>query len=171
MTFKSEKLMKKIILIALFLYSLQNFAQKTFEVYNFSGQTIKLADIITKPTASTYPEYHSKPALITIPPGGSFTLENTSNVYRFPFYVTGNPIATWQRLNSPSSTTFVPSTAAWTLGISQVFSNLKFFDGLNILREVGVSNPAPATFSSGITAEYSQDNPAPNVWYYTIVIY
>ena len=101
--------MKKILIIATLLFSLNNFAQKTFEVYNFTGQTVKLWDIITKPNSlSTYPEFHSKPyGAVTIPPGGSYTLVNTTNVFKFPFQSpTSIPyINKWERLNSASSTT------------------------------------------------------------------
>ncbi|MGL5892195.1 MAG: hypothetical protein ACRC3B_20035, partial [Bacteroidia bacterium] len=78
--------MKKIILAAALLIGLQSFAQKTYEVYNFTTQTVQLADIMTRTAAGNYPEYHSKPfGLISIPPGGSYTLVNTTNIFRFPF--------------------------------------------------------------------------------------
>src|SRR4051812_15775352 len=98
--------MKKIFLLAMLLCGLQNFAQKTFEVYNFTAYTVKLADVITKPAGATvYPEFHSKPSgLISIPPGGSYTLQNTANLYRFPLYsLTSIPvIPSWEKLSSTS---------------------------------------------------------------------
>lgn len=79
--------MKQLFALAMLLGSLHSFAQKTFEIYNYTGYTIDVADIITKPSgAAIYPEIHSKPhGLFSIPPGGSFILENTSHVYRFPY--------------------------------------------------------------------------------------
>lgn len=169
--------MKKIILIVALLVGLQNFAQKTFEIYNFTGQTVEIASIITKGT-STYPEFHSKPfGLISIPPGGSFTLENTSNVFRFPFESpTSIPyIDKWERLNSPSSGMVLTSPIAWSFGNSQVFHRMLFYVGssYNNLPAVptGVTTVAPAVTGAGWQLDYDCSNPAPNVWFYTIVIY
>jgi hypothetical protein len=167
--------MKKIIIVAILLFSLQNFAQKTFVVYNFTGQTVQLADIITKPSgAAIYPEFHSKPfGLISIPPGGSYTLENTANVYRFPFYSpTSAPyINKWERLNSSSSVTPLTSPVAWPLGSSQIFTRMLFYVG-NEYRLITAPTLGSGTVTgTGWTADYVEDNPAPNVYLYTIVVY
>lgn len=173
--------MKKLIIIATLLFSLQNFAQKTFYVYNFTGQTVELADIITKPnTSATYPEYHSKPnGLITIPPGGSYTLENTTspvNLVRFPFLSTADYLPTWERLNSSSSTTLQASNLAWPLGNAQVFSSMLFYVGLsyNLLPTVPISTTSYTISSivagSGWQADYDFYTSG-TVQIYTIVIY
>jgi hypothetical protein len=158
---------------------LQNFAQKTFEVYNFTGQTVKLWDIITKPNSSaTYPEFHSKPFWsITIPPGGSYVLVNTANIYRFPFHSPSSSpyINTWERLNSPTSSTILSSSVAWSLGNSQVFTSLIFEVGTswnNLTVPIGLTNQT--LLGSGWQADYDASQPdplQPNLWFYTIVIY
>lgn len=174
--------MKKIFIIVTLLFSLNNFAQKTFEVYNFTGQTVKLWDIITKPNSSAiYPEFHSKPyGAVTIPPGGSYTLVNTANIYKFPFQSpTSIPyINKWERLNSASSVTPLTSPVAWSLGSSnsQVFKSIIFEVGTswnNLTVPIGTISIAPAVTEPGLAwqMDYDCSNPAPNVWYYTIVIY
>ena len=138
--------MKKILIVTTLLFSLNNFAQKTFEIYNFTGQTVELADIITKPnTTATYPEYHSKPnGLITIAPGGSYILENTTapvNTLRFPFLSTANYLPIWERANSATSSTIQTSNVAWPLGNAQVFTRMLFYVGssYNLGPDVGTS--------------------------------
>ncbi|WP_329804652.1 hypothetical protein [Flavobacterium facile] len=175
--------MKKLIIVATLLFSLQNFAQKTFEVYNYTGQTVKLWDIITKPNSSaTYPEFHSKPyGAVTIPPGGSYTLVNTANVFKFPFQSpTSIPyINNWERLNSASSVTPLASTVSWSLGSSnaQVFKSIIFEVGTswnNLTVPIGTQTIPSAVTGSGWQLDYDcyQPDPAqPNLWYYTIVIY
>ena len=79
--------MKKLILLALLLGGLPTFAQKTFEVYNYTAYTVQLADIATKVATGTYPEFHSKPSgLISIPPGGSYTLSIRQICTAFHFF-------------------------------------------------------------------------------------
>ena len=164
--------MKNIFILLVFVITLQIQAQKTFEVYNFSNQTINLGDIITR-SGTALPEYHSKPfGLITIPPGGSYILENTSQVFRFPFNSPNSSpfITKWDRNNANGTTTNnVPSNVAWVAGNSQVFFNLKYFDGNGVLREIGVNQsfePTPGFFVDSTT-----DQVSPNVWFYTIVFY
>lgn len=179
--------MKKIIIIATLLFSLNNFAQKTFEVYNFTGQTVKLWDIITKPnSAAIYPEFHSKPYwAVTIPPGGSYTLVNTANVFKFPFQSpTSIPyINIWERLNSASSVTPLTSPIAWSLGAAntQVFKSTIFevgtsWNNLTVpIGSISLSDALNTAVSLGWQIDYDcvQPDPIgqPNVWYYTIVIY
>ncbi|MGX7667523.1 hypothetical protein [Flavobacterium pedocola] len=171
--------MKKIILIATLLIGLQNFAQKTFEVYNLTGYTFNLTDIITRPVGTTYPEFHSKP-FGNIPLGPtsaqtSYVLENTSNVYRFPFNSPSSSpvITTWERLSSPSTVTTFTSNGAWVLGNAQEFYKLKYFDNDNILREIDANNPIYTSPTYGWTIEYSfyQDPNNANIKIYTILIY
>ena len=158
--------MKKIITLLLFVIGLQVYSQKTFEFYNFSNETMKLTDIITRTNGLTLPEYHSKPfGNITIPPGGTYKLVNNTNVFRFPFNSPSSVpfINKWERLNANGTiTSNIASNVAWTLGNSQVFFNLKFFDGLNIIREVGVNSPILGPIN-GWTAEVTIDSPSQNV--------
>jgi hypothetical protein len=175
--------MKKLIIVATLLFSLQNFAQKTFEVYNFTGQTVKLWDIITKPnTTAIYPEFHSKPyGAVTILPGESYTLVNTANVFKFPFQSpTSIPyINNWERLNSATSTTLLASPVAWSIGSSntQVFKSIIFEVGTswnNLTVPIGPQTIPNAVTGSGWQLDYDciQPDPAqPNLWLYTIVIY
>lgn len=173
--------MKKIIFIATLLISLQNFAQKSLEIYNFTGQTVQLADIITKPDTSTiYPEYHSKPnGLITIAPGGTYILENTTapvNTLRFPFLSTVDYLPNWERLNSSSSSVIQTSNVAWSLGNAQVFTRMLFYvdSSYNLLPTVPISTTSysisPAVTGSGWQADYDFYISG-SVQIYTIVIY
>lgn len=171
--------MKKIIFIATLLISLQNYAQKRLEIYNYTGQTVKLADIITKPnTAAIYPEYHSKPnGLLTIAPGGSYILENTTapiNTVRFPFLSTANFLPNWERLNSASASVIQPSNVAWSLGNAQVFTRMLFYVGssYNLLPTVptGATSVSPAVTGSGWQADYDCYISG-TTQIYTIVIY
>lgn len=166
--------MKKIFFFAMLLCGLQSFAQKTFEVYNFTAYTVQMADIATKPAgATTYPEFHSKPSgLVSIPPGGSYTLVNTSQIYRFPLYSPSSSpfIPTWERLTSPTPGTNMSSIAAWPLATSQVFKQLFFYVGSDY-NSISVVSPTVPLQPNGWQADYVEDNPAPNVWFYTIVIY
>lgn len=178
--------MKKIFIIVTLLFSLNNFAQKTFEVYNFTGQTVKLWDIITKPySTATYPEFHSKPFLaVTIPPGGSYTMVNTANVFKFPFQSPSSIpyINKWERLNSASSVTSMTSPVAWSLGTatSQIFKSIIFevgtsWNNFTTTPPVPIISYSAPTYtnptSPGWQLDYECSNPVPNVWYYTIVIY
>ena len=172
--------MKNLIIIATLFFSLQNFAQKRLEIYNYTSQTVKLADIITKPnTSATYPEYHSKiNGLITIAPGGMYILENTTapvNTLRFPFLSTANFLPNWERLNSASSSTIQTSNVAWSLGNAQVFTRMLFYVGSSYnLLSAPISTTSysltPAVLGSGWQADYDFYISG-SVQIYTIVIY
>ncbi len=164
--------MKKILLIVLLLTAMQNYAQKTFEVYNYTGTTIQIFNIVTNPGGTSYPEYHSKPSgSIPVASGSSFTLYNAANVYRFPF--NASPlIPTWHRLNSISSSVTLPASAAWIAGNSQVFKSMMFFVGSDpAYHEITASGGM--TSGTGWTAIYDQfqDPNDPNIIIYTIVIF
>jgi hypothetical protein len=170
--------MKKFFLILTLSFALQNFAQKTFEIYNFSSYPIEIASIVTKiDGAATYPEFTSKPfGLFTIAPGDSYILQNAANPYRFPFESpTSTPyIDKWERLNSASSATLLTSPAAWVLGSSQVFSRLHFYiNGVYYVPTVpsGVTTVTLAS-GGGWIMDYDCSNPGGGtVWNYTIVVY
>ena len=167
--------MKKIYFIVVLFFSLQNYAQKTFEVYNFTGQTVTLYDIITNTSSGGYPEYHSKPfGGVPIPPGESYTLENTANIFRFPFHSPASVpyIDIWERLDSATSstTTIVSSNVAWVLGNNQVFKSLIFSVGSS-WNNLTPTGPNATIIGSGWTLDYSHTVPATNTAFYTIVIY
>ncbi len=170
--------MKKLLLAATLLFGLQSYAQKTYEVYNFTTQTVQLADIITR-AGTAYPEYHSKPyGLVSIPAGGSYTLVNTASVFRFPFESPSSSpyINKWERLNSAGGPGVIQaSPVAWTFGNSQVFNRMMFYVGASYNAmpavPVGVTTLPSWVTGAGWQLDYDCSNPAPNVWFYTIVIY
>jgi hypothetical protein len=116
--------MKKLILL-LMLGVLSTQAQKTVKVYNYTANTVLIRDLVTRTATNTLPEFHSKPnGQITIAPYGSYTMVNTANATRFPFYSpTSLPvITTWERSTTTTPTSSImPNTAAWLQGANQVF--------------------------------------------------
>lgn len=163
--------MKKLLLIAIVFFGLQGYAQKTFEVYNFTSMAVQIGDIVTN-ASGTYPEFHSKATPFTIPAGGSYTLTNTGSTTRFPFQSpTSSPyIPTWERLNSPTSSVVMASPAAWVLGSPQVFDRMIFGIG-GFGYNINTTNTAsfPVT-GPGFTAEYSVFSSGTTI-VYTIIIY
>ena len=125
--------MKKLLLILFLSIGIFGFSQKTLEIYNYSSKVINLGIITTKPATGIYPWFGStQPSSITINPGGSYVLQNNSNIYRFPFNSpTSSPfITTWRRsvqsTGGNGSFTSVSSNTAWTLGNGQFFNYLQF---------------------------------------------
>lgn len=152
--------MKKIFSIII-LFSLQVYSQKTFEVYNFTTQTVRLLDIVTN-VSGVYPEFHSKANPVTIPAGGSYTLTNAADLARFPFHSPSSSpyIPTWERLDpyippaSPVSTTMT-SNNAWLIGSNQVFDRMVFSVG-NSFNSINTTNTSSSPVTGpGYTAEYS----------------
>ncbi len=135
--------MKKIIFILILFLGLQGFAQKPIYIFNNSATaTITIGDIqtvkvsvrgTTEDTVTFgYPTFVSNsPALITIPPGGSYTLENLANPNKFPFVSFGNTpqINQWRRFITQNSSALVSSTQAFTAATSQIFKSIKFLGG------------------------------------------
>lgn len=152
--------MKKLFSIII-LFSLHVYPQKTFEVYNFTTQTVRLLDIVTN-VSGVYPEFHSKANPVTIPPGGSYTLSNAADLTRFPFHSPSSSpyIPTWERLDpyippaAPVST-IMRSNNAWLMGSNQVFDRMGFSVGNsgNLINTTNTST-SPVT-GPGYTAEYS----------------
>lgn len=168
--------MKKLLLIAIALLGLHGFAQKTFEVYNFTPVTINLYDIITN-ASGVNPEFHSKATPVPVPAGGSYTLVNTANIFRFPFQSPSSSpyIPTWERVNPPAPTAVLASPAAWVLGNAQVFDRMAFGEPGASFSYVSVATPTVSWPGPGYTwtAIYSVFvNPSnPNDITYTIVIF
>jgi hypothetical protein len=178
--------MKKIALLLL-LMSASGFSQKTLEIYNYSTKTISVQMIATKPTSGTYPWCASvTPSPITIAPGDSYILENTANVYRFPFYspLSSTVITNWRRVSAPippsQNASFVNMTSAqlWPLGNGQFFDYISFNvnSGAAGLGNIGeLSFWVPSTTIANTTyhwgADYVADYPATNVIFNTIVFY
>ena len=127
--------MKKFFIITALLFCLQIFSQKSVEIYNFTNQTLRISSIFTKPLTSDFPWCASvSPSFISIDPGDSYVLENTSNIYRFPFYSPNSPtlITNWRRVLEPatpggnSNWSNITSNTAWVLGNNQYFNYLEF---------------------------------------------
>ena len=100
--------MKKIILFALLFHGLQGFAQKRVYIYNFSIKSVKI-DYVTAITnaGGQFPNVMSTYTTpITIPAGGTYSMETTQTGYRFPFdsTVSSPAITGWQRKASASAT-------------------------------------------------------------------
>jgi hypothetical protein len=152
--------MKKLILF-LMLCALNVQAQKTVKIYNYTAYSVQFFDFVTRPTATPLPEFHSKPfGGVTIAPYGSYTMVNTTNATRFPFYSpTSVPvITTWERqsLTAPTSSTMA-NTVAWLQGANQVFSYIRLtINGqTKYLGNPLVSSYPNAITGSGWTATYA----------------
>ena len=147
-TLKENKIIvssKKIVFSALLFLGLQSFAQKTVYIFNTSSLPVTIGNIGTvKATISGttvtlgYPKYvsHDNPSgpgtpSITIPAGGSYTLENTANPNKFPFVSIGNTpaITQWTRKASATSSATVTAATAFTVGTTQMFEYIKFSAG------------------------------------------
>ncbi len=123
-----------ILTIVLCLAGTIGYSQKVFYFYNFSSYNVEIGGVVTMPDPATiggtYPFYDSSvSSLITVPAGtGVYTLENTTNIYRFPFHSPASSpyITDWYRMTAPFTSTIVPSNAAWVLGADQVFHYVKF---------------------------------------------
>lgn len=132
--------MKKLLLLFVLFLGLQGFAQKTVYIFNNSATaTIKIGEIQTIKAAISgtsvtlgYPRFTSyTPTLITIPPGGSYTLENVANPNKFPFVSVGNTpqINQWRKSVSATSSSLVSSAQAFTTATAQIFYYIKFTGG------------------------------------------
>jgi hypothetical protein len=161
-------MMKKILLIAIVLFGLQVFGQKKLEIYNLTTLSFDIYNIFTNASGSN-PEFQSKLTIINIPPSGSYILENSSNIYRFPFLSPSTtPVISWMRDGIALS-----NTAAWVLGNAQVFDKMIFSTTGNY-NVIGVASPSASGSSGGTawTADYQMIvNPAnPNDITYLVVI-
>ena len=132
--------------------------------------------IVTKPNAGTFPWYASTytnngTTTISIAPGGSYILTNTSDLFKFPFLSTTSvpQITTWRKVNAPaagsSNSTFTPvsSNVAWALGGAQVFDYLTVtvYNGGQFLGNGGIgensffsTNPLLSTPAGNWVANY-----------------
>ncbi len=152
--------MKKLILL-LMVCTLSIQAQKTVKVYNYTASTVYIRDLVTRTNTYTLPEFHLKPnGQITIAPFGSYTIVNTANATRFPFYSpTSTPvITTWERITATAPTnTNMPSTAAWLQGANQVFYWVNIGIG-GYTATVGVPSSGQPISSplNGYTVSYAQ---------------
>ena len=179
--------MKKIALILLLLSGFCGFSQKTLEIYNYSALPVTVTMIVTKPASGLYPWCASvSPSVIDIAPGGSYILENTANIYRFPFYSPGSStvITNWRRVVAPvppsTNATFTNMTSAslWPLGTGQFFDYISFnvnygAAGFGNIGELSFWVPSTtiANYSNNWGADYVADYPAANVIFNTIVFY
>lgn len=159
--------MKKFFLIIV-LFSLQMYSQKKLEIYNFTNQTVTITDIFTN-ASGTYPEFHCKGTMIVVPPTGSYILENTLSLTRFPFDSPASSpyIASWQRQTGTTIEVSMPSSVAWTQGGPQSFYRMTFNVG-NFGYSISAANSPFA--GPGFTAEYTMFTSG-TVVIYTVVIY
>ncbi len=155
--------MKNLILtIVLCLGGTIGYSQKAFYFYNFSSYNVEIGGVVTMPDPATiggtYPFYDSSvSSLITVPAGtGVYTLENNTNIYRFPFNSPASSpyIADWYRITGPFTLAIVPSNAAWVLGADQVFHYVKFQVGTTGI--YGGGNLGE--FGGGSQGDYIQGN-------------
>ena len=160
--------MKNLITTIVLIFGLITQAQKSLKIFNYTANNVTIQDLVTRSfnaTSFTYslPEFHSKPSgAITIAPYGTYTLLNTSNALRFPFYA---PVATggslpainsWERITATGNT-IIASTPAWIIGSTQVFYWIQLGVGANS-KQIGIvgspASPGPIT-SNGWTATYT----------------
>lgn len=159
--------MKKIVLwTALFAVVATGYSQKVFNFYNFSSFPVEIGGVVTKPeSGGTYPFFDSSVfGLIPVSAGGgSYTLENTSHMTRFPFHSPASLpyITSWYRMTAPFTSITMPSNAAWVIGSDQEFHYVKFQVGTSgslgggNLGELGGSSQGEIIFGNGWTAIYS----------------
>jgi len=162
--------MKNLFLTFVLFLGLQGIAQKTVYIFNNSTTaTITIGDIQTKKatfsstpgTAPTlgYPTFTSfTNTPIIIPPGGSYTLENTANPNKFPFISVGNSpqITQWVKFVSANSFSTVSSTQAFTTASSQIFYSIKFMGGAG-----GGTLVNPAIWKNTYDDNIADSNPTP----------
>ncbi len=174
--------MKNLFILILLFFGLNIQAQKTFKIFNYTANTVTIRDLVTRnfntaTSVFSLPEFHSKPSgLISIAPYSTYTLLNTSNSIRFPFYApaaTGGSlplINTWER-STTAGNTVMTGTVAWIIGSTQAFYWINLGVGANA-KQVGVGGtgvaPGPLT-SNGWTATYSLTGTAAAP-VYTIII-
>lgn len=166
--------MKKIYLICMILVGVVAHAQKTFEFYNTTGQSVIITNLVAD-SANNYPEIHSLPfGPITVAPFSSYTLQNTTRLYTFPFDSPASSpyINIWQMV-TPSSSWNITALDAWLTGHHFDFSRMTFSIGGNSYTINTTNTMSSPLIGSGFTAEYDEYTaPAPsNVVIYTVVIY
>lgn len=151
--------MKKFIFIAMLVCGMQIQAQKTLKVYNYTGNTVVIDDLVTR-NGIVLPEFHSKPfGPITIVPFGSYTMVNLASTVNFPFNSpTSSPVITkWERITATAPTsTVMASLPAWMQGATQIFFWVQVRIGANI-KHIGVAGsgyPLSST-SNGWSATYA----------------
>lgn len=159
--------MKRFFLIIV-LFSLQMYSQKKLEIYNFTSQTVTITDIFTN-ASGAYPGFHCKGTMIAVPPGGSYILENTSSLTRFPFDSPASSpyIPSWQRQTGTTIEVTMPSSVAWTQGDPQSFDRMTFNVG-SFGYSISAANSPLA--GPGFTAEYNIYTSG-TATIYTVVIY
>ena len=157
--------MKNLFLLAILFFGLNIQAQKTFKIFNYTANTFVIQDLVTRsftaPSTYALPEFHSKPSPnLTIAPYATYTLLNTSNATRFPFYApvaTGGSlplINTWERLTT-AGTTVMAGAAAWIIGSTQVFYRIQLGFGASSF-QIGIAPGTTITSTiGGVTATYT----------------
>lgn len=165
--------MRKILLIVI-LFSLQGYSQKYFEFYNATGQPVIITNLVAD-SANSYPEIHSLPfGPITVAPNSTYTLQNTTREYTFPFdSPTSSPYINIWRMVTPSSFWNISALDAWLTGHHFDFSRMTFSIGGNSYTINTTNTMFSPLIGAGFTAEYDEFTaPAPsNEIIYSVVIY
>lgn len=130
---------------------MQLYSQKTVEIYNLTSKTVRINSVFTKPLTSDFPWCASvSPNYISINPGDSYILENSSNLYRFPHLSPNSipQITNWRRVLAPtvpggnSNWSNITSNTAWILGNNQYFNYLDFsvYNGTSFNGNANIGN-------------------------------
>lgn len=124
-----------VVLTILLGININAFSQKTFTFTNYTGYTVEIGGIVTQDTINDLPNYDSSSSFgnISIPPNGSYILENSLNGQRFPFDSPNSTpyIDEWTKIDPPNAPITVNSTTAWSQGDDQIFYYVKFQVGTN----------------------------------------
>ncbi|WP_395052851.1 hypothetical protein [Flavobacterium sp.] len=152
--------MKYITILVLFIFTINSTAQKTLNIVNNTGLTIQATDIVSRTTANSYPELHSKSSVFNILPFTTYKMVNTASLTRFPYNSTVSTptIPTWQSISSTGAVTYLPANTAWLGGANQSFYYFRFTVN-NIIYYIGNGfnpNPYPTFITgAGFTAQYT----------------
>ncbi|MEO4005166.1 MULTISPECIES: hypothetical protein [unclassified Flavobacterium] len=123
--------MKKIFVLLLVCMGLSTYAQKTLYIFNFSSYSVEVGSLYTESNTGGYPWFINNQATgITIAPGDTFTLENTTSTTRFPFDSPNSSpyIDSWKRIqmSGGSWTTMTAANVYAAYGNGQRFHTIKF---------------------------------------------
>ena len=135
--------MKKLILLAFVLFTMNGFSQKKLSIYNYSSYQQKVYQIYTKPTSGTFPYFYINGSALGFQPGDSCLLENLASTTKFPFKSTVAPtyiypIQNWWRQTSATAKGNFTSLAAWNLAQS-ASQSFNYVDIGGIVGKLGVA--------------------------------
>jgi hypothetical protein len=160
--------MKKIILLAVLLFSITIYAQKTVYILNYSSYPLYVGGVKTKPVSSNFPYYFTNNFSVAnglLNSGQVLILENVTNAVKFPFsfnspQVTNLTVNNWRFFaNASSLGATTPNSTAFNSNNSnnQIFDRASFRIGLGGSLgsfSLGIGLPTTVT-GNGWIAEYS----------------